>query len=302
MEIIVKVPGSCGELAEGRIAGIDFHITCPIDLYTTVEIKSNKRLQGIKFSNNLANSIKTQKAITETLEYLGLERNELNLELELKSELSVAKGMASSTADITATIIALLLSLGKEVDLAVVKELALAVDPTDGVFMPGIVAFDHFQGRIKIPFGEIDSIPLLVFDTGKEIDTVKFSQRTDLTGLRRAEESNIRQAYKLIKTGIKKNDWQLIARGTTISSLANQSILFKPYLKDLISLVEKKEDVLGVNIAHTGSLIGVLLKKDADRRKILKKIQAALPKLNYLLTTRIINGGAKIQINQEGLI
>ena len=294
MNKIVKVPGSCGELAEGRIAGIDFHISCPIDLYTTVEIKSNKQVQGIKFSNNLANSAKTEKAITETLDYLQLERNELNLEIELKSELSAAKGMASSTADITATIIALFASLGEEIDLAVVKELALAVDPTDGVFMAGIVVFDHFQGRIKIPFGEINSIPVLIFDTGTQVDTVEFSQRTNLKVLRRAEESKIRKAYKLIKRGIKQKDWQLIAQGTTMSSLANQNILFKPYLEDLISLVDNKEDVLGVNIAHTGSLIGVLLRNEANDEKILEEIRNKIPKLKYLLKTRIINGGAKI--------
>ena len=35
----VRTPGTCGELVQGTRAGVAFHVTCPIDLYSTVTVQ-----------------------------------------------------------------------------------------------------------------------------------------------------------------------------------------------------------------------------------------------------------------------
>ena len=39
MELIVRVPGSCGEIMQGSWQGEPFLVTCPIDRYSTVTIR-----------------------------------------------------------------------------------------------------------------------------------------------------------------------------------------------------------------------------------------------------------------------
>ena len=45
MELMVRVPGSCGELLQGMKAGNPFLVTCPVGSYTTVRISD--ALSGI---------------------------------------------------------------------------------------------------------------------------------------------------------------------------------------------------------------------------------------------------------------
>ena len=39
MELIVRVPGSCGEIMQGYWQGEPFLVTCPIDRYSTVTVR-----------------------------------------------------------------------------------------------------------------------------------------------------------------------------------------------------------------------------------------------------------------------
>lgn len=39
MELIVRVPGSCGEVMQGFWQGRPFLVTCPIDRYSTVVVR-----------------------------------------------------------------------------------------------------------------------------------------------------------------------------------------------------------------------------------------------------------------------
>ncbi|WP_408955879.1 kinase [Natroniella sp. ANB-PHB2] len=286
MKVTVKVPGTCGELVQGLLDETNFLISCPIDLYNAVTVKVDNSQSGIKMAQQ---ADKTLLAIKKTLQYFGYQN--LGLEVELEFQLLVGKGMASSTADIAAAIIATTLALGEEVELELVTRLALAIEPTDASFWPGIVAFDHLEGSKVTRLGQIEPTTLLIFDCGGEIDTVRFNQRDDLVELKRANSDQVARAYQLVKEGVQKNDWGLIGQGATISSLANQDILVKPKLEQLIDLVEREEGMLGVNIAHSGTLVGVLIKGGFKIESLLNKIREEIPNLNYLTCRRIINGG-----------
>jgi L-threonine kinase len=290
MEVTVKVPGSCGELVQGVIDGINLHITCPIDLYSYVTVRVEQSFKGIR-SKQAGNKAIT--ALKETLTYFGYDSG---AEITIRSKLVKGKGMASSTADIVATIIATTLAIGEEVDTELIKEIALKIEPTDGLFLTGIVAFDHLQGKRSIKLGEIDPIPILIFDIGGEVDTLSFNSRSDLASLNLLREQEVKRAYKLVAEGIKRGDRRLIAKGATLSSLSNQIVLFKPYLKELLELAEEKETILGLNIAHSGTMIGVLAAKNLRTEKILNEIKEKT-ELEHLKRVKIISGGIERRVN-----
>ncbi|GAB6137035.1 GHMP family kinase ATP-binding protein [Halanaerobaculum tunisiense] len=289
-KVTVKVPGTCGELMQGIIAGVNLLISCPVDLYSYVTVMKDNSLSDIRINQQAE---KTVLAIEKTLEYFN--HQHIGLQVNLQSDLLLGKGMASSTADITASIIATMIILGQEVDIELVKEIAISIEPTDSCFLSGIVAFNHLQAQHLSNLGQIKPLPLLIFDIGGEVDTLEFNAREDLTKLKLQKEKKVRQAYQLISRGLKTGDMRLVGQGATISSLANQSLLYKPQLEGLIKLARYEEDILGVNIAHSGTLVGVILASQEKSESVLAKIRNKLPSLEYITETRLINGGYQIK-------
>ncbi len=289
MKKTVKIPGSCGELVQGHLSNSNFLVSCPIEVYNTIHVSK------IEFSNNILieeNKYKTKQAVLKLLSHYGLE--EIGLKVEIEADLPKAKGMGSSTADITGAMIATLLLLNKKIDLELITKIALEVEPTDAIFMDGIVLFDHINGEQKEKLGEIDPIPLLVFDYGGEVDTLNFNSRRDLKSLNRHKAKIVDKAYRLIQNGITISDKKLIGKGATLSSIANQSIIHKPGLKDLIDILKKEKGFLGVNTAHSGTVIGIMIENEDLSDVIIEKTKNNFSNLNYLFKTRIVNGGYKI--------
>ena len=235
-------------------------------------------------------------AIEKTLEYYNYNTQNIGLRVDLQSELLVGKGMASSTADIVAGIIAAMIILGVEIDKKVIQEIAVSIEATDGCFLTELTAFNHLQGQELANLGSVKTpLPLLIFDCGGRINTTQFNARADLARLKLAKEKQVKQAYQLIARGIKEGNNRLIGQGATLSSLANQSILYKPQLAKILEVVAAEKKVLGINIAHSGTLIGVLLATQAKIGEIKENINSQLPNIDYVTTTKVINGGYEIR-------
>lgn len=130
-EVILRVPGSCGELVQGTINGQDFLISCPINLYTKVKAK----LVDYKLGENkvLINqkAPKTKAAVKKLLQLYNFKSK---VELEIDSELKAGIGMASSTADISAATAAVMLLVKGEINFDLLKNICLSLEPTDSVF------------------------------------------------------------------------------------------------------------------------------------------------------------------------
>ena len=289
MKVTVKAPGSCGELAQGTIDGEHFLITCPIDVYSEVTVGTLDCMPS-----NVGNKVNT--AINKTKQYLQVEGR--HFEVKVKSDLPLGKGMASSSADISATCQSIALSVGRALSPDEIADIALSIEPTDGIFYPGIVLFDHVHGRIRKPLGDALPICIAIFDVGGEIDTLHFNQRHDLKKLNQENESEVRQAMKLIMEGLSNKDISLIGKGATISALANQKILYKPYLEDMITIA-LSWGAVGVNIAHSGTVVGVLFPMDKVENcpPCIEEIQRTCSGVHYLRTAKFVSGGLT---KQEG--
>ncbi|MCC5464425.1 GHMP family kinase ATP-binding protein [Pelosinus baikalensis] len=289
MRITVKAPGSCGELAQGTIAGRNFLITCPIDLYSEVTVKPCEGTASLNVGN------KVMSAIEKTLHYLQITDN---FYVNLRSELPIGKGMASSSADISATCQSIALSTGKILSPDEIADIALSIEPTDGIFYPGIVLFDHIQGHIRQCLGNAIPMYIAIFDVGGEIDTLYFNQRNDLEKLNQAKELQVQEAMNLIVKGLTTNDLSLLGKGATLSALANQKILFKPYLEEMIS-ISLSWGAVGVNIAHSGTVVGVLFPPNQLQHcsPCIEEINRHCNGVKFLRIVKFISGGL---MKQEG--
>lgn len=292
MFIRVKAPGSCGELLQGAIDGEPFLVTCPIDLYAEVVVSSGQ-------SSCAGLGCKAEQALIKLLRQRNL--NEYPYRIQLRSDLPVGKGMASSSADIAATCQAAATSLGKPLHADEIARIAASIEPTDGIFYEGVVVFHHLNGIRRESLGIPPMLRIAVFDTGGSVDTLCFNQRNDLMELYRQNESQLVKALALLKKGIKSGDMRMIGQSATISACANQSILHKPCLEEMIRIAEETGGV-GVNIAHSGTVIGMLF--DPSVRKnintAVQLVKKRLPQLRLIKIVRLISGGLVIEGDING--
>lgn len=285
MKVTVKAPGSCGELAQGTIHGTNFLITCPINVYSEVTVTTDNAAP-------LCVGRKVFTAINKTLQYCQYTGNRLHV--AVKSDLPLGKGMASSSADISATCQGLALSIGQELTPDEIADIALSIEPTDGIFYPGIILFDHIQGKLRQGLGEAIPMYIVIVDVGGEINTLHFNKRHDLQQLNRNNEQQVAQAVDLITTGLQTKDIRLIGQGATISARANQNILFKPYLEDIIA-IGHSWGAVGVNIAHSGTVVGILFPPDTlpHHAACIEEIHQRCVGVTYLRTVQFISGGLR---------
>lgn len=255
---VAWAPGTCGELAQGDLDGTAVMVTCPIDLGSKAAVELS---EGAGRIHGPADAPKARQAVASTLALLGF--RDLDARLRLESQLPRSKGMASSTADLMAAIGATTAALGTTLSPQQQAELALAIEPSDGVMLPGIALFDHQAGRIARTLGQPPAMRVLVLEFAGEVDTQAFNEQRRAAGVI-SDGGQFREALDLIAAGLASGDPEPIGRGATISSLANQAVLSKPQLPAALDL-GRSAGALGANVAHSGTVIGLLFAADADR-------------------------------------
>ncbi len=290
---IASAPGTCGELAQGLLDGTLVMVTCPIDLFATATVELS---EGTGRVYGPAGARKARRAVAVALQGMG--RNDLDARLSLSGPVPRKKGMASSTADVAAAIGATAAALGAQLSARRQADLALAIEPSDGVMLPGIALFDHRGGRIARSLGEPPAMRVLVLEFADAIDTEAFNALDHGPELRR-QAARFREALALIAAGMRSGDAGLIGRGATQSALAHQGVLPKPRLPAVLAL-GRATGAAGVNVAHSGTVMGMLFDEDGERVTwAARRAWEQLPGLLAVHDRRVIGGGV-LQRSPEG--
>ncbi|MBX6378176.1 MAG: hypothetical protein IRY95_06455, partial [Clostridia bacterium] len=184
--------------------------------------------------------------------------------LILTNPLPAGKGFGTSTADIAAALAAVSAWSGAPLTAEEVAALAARVEPTDGSMLEGLVCFDHRSGRLLERLPPLPPLEVLALDTGGRVDSVAFNRREDLAAAERAKEPAVREALQVLRQALRAGDPEGVGAAATLSAFAHQVILPKPALAS-VWRVGHREGAVGVAVAHSGTLIGLLF--DARRRR-----------------------------------
>lgn len=284
MNFNIKIPGSCGELVQGMIDDIPFLVTCPIDMYA--QASTSRYFSYLPYKAKLARS--------KTLEYLQMQSY---AKFCLMTQLLPGKGMASSSADIAAICQLTALSCNRQLNENEIAKIAAEIEPTDGVFCKGIVRFNHLTGEVLEHFGLAPRLKILMFDCGGKIDTLSFNRRHGLKKLYQQNEKTVKEAIDLLRLGFKEKNISYIGRAAAMSAYANQKILYKKQLEDIM-IISENYNAVGVNVAHSGTVIGILFSHDTGNDLIedcRQKILSDCFNLTYLNLVNMISGGIFIE-------
>ena len=284
----VAMPGSCGELVQGTLDGIPFHITCPVDVFSLTTVEMGNGCNPVACP---AERTKASAALRHTLELL--EKTGTGGRMTIESLLPLSKGMASSTADVAGAVEAACYALGHTPVPSRTAQIALSIEPSDGTFFPGIVAFDHRQGKLLIPLGIPPPIDIIVLDCGGTVDTLDFNSR-DWSNILSRTEPLVKEAFAAVKEGIARADPELIGIGASISARANQEIAFKPQLEKA-EILASEVGAVGVNVGHSGTVIGILLDaRKAERELAVRYLAGRVNGLELLFACSLVSGGGRL--------
>ncbi len=248
--------GTCGELAQGVLPdGTPFVVTCPIDRGTAIEV-TVEPAESLAIVGVPAEAAFLERALRRTAELVELAPSRIRV--EHRSGLYVGKGMASSTADIVAAARALSTAAGLPLRAEELAELAAAIEPTDGIMYDGIAASDPRTGaRVRAwdwwpQFVVVMAIPETSFATAG----ARFVGQEALAG-------DYADLIGALDAAVEARDATAFAAQATRSARLNEAFLPSP----MLALLEPRAEelgALGICVAHTGTVAGLLFDASAD--------------------------------------
>lgn len=304
MKGYAKCPASCGEFVQGMIGNEEYLCSYAVNLFSEVYLEERKdgeeedlteRVKGTKKKIYIRNVKKSRLAIRKVFEKYDIPVDILkNISVKIISEVPVSKGMGSSTADIGAAIGAALNLIGKEMNPEEIAEIAASIEPTDSIFMNENVIFNPVKGKVKEKLGYIDEMKVLLLEPNKYLNTVDLRKNRMYREAKMRNREIIENSFKMLKTGFTKKDMDMIGRACTASSLANENICKKEYLKEIID-ISNNYGGFGVNVAHSGTIVGILVDKDFDCTNMISELKNRKIDKVYgdMYTLDIIRGGIR---------
>ena len=117
---------------------------------------------------------------------------------------------------------------------------------------------------------------------------------TERAELRSQAHRSFARPWNSSLAGLAVGEARLIGEGATLSSVANQAVLPKPQLAPAIDLAQAAGAV-GVNVAHSGTVLGLLFAEDAERISwAAHQAWTRLPGLVAVHDCRVVGGGVVV--------
>ncbi|HEM5489837.1 TPA: kinase [Streptococcus suis] len=238
-------PGSCGELFQGVKDGQEFLLTYGINR------KSYARLIREEEETEFAIGEKVNKV----LEQLAPLKD--GWKLEKKSTLPIGKGMSSSTADMLVGLQALAVFQNRYLTAEELTRFCCQIEPTDSIAFTDWTVINPLSGQILFQTDWKPELYVYILEPRKTEWTVELARMTDCpTYPVQASEGLLEMFQQACQS---KNEL-FLGQIATASALLNNTRLPKPYLADIITLVNQL-GLLGVNVAHSGTVVGILMTK-----------------------------------------
>ncbi|WOS66921.1 GHMP family kinase ATP-binding protein [Sinorhizobium fredii] len=180
--------------------------------------------------------------------------------LLLQSELPEGKGLASSSADLVATARSIASCFKVRVRTSLIEKLMAEIEPSDGVMYPGAVAYRQRSCSLLSFLGQMPPLAIVGIDEGGTVETIDYDHRRGEIPANQREQYH--ELLERARIAIPQGDTAAVGRIATTSALLHQERVPKEHLNSILKAAEAT-DALGVIVAHSGTMIGILLDRVA---------------------------------------
>ena len=284
--MIASCPGSCGELFQCVVDGHEFLMSYGIEKKSQVLIGAQAGVVG-------------EELRPKMLQVMNELTDQIDFDFSFQTDISIGKGYSSSTADMLSILGAYSAYKHKEVSVSLLTSLCSKIEPSDSVGFADWTVMNPLNGEIKWQTKWKPNLYVYMLEPNQIVDTTSFIRMTD-SSLYPAEQSE--KLLTDFQTACDTQSVKRLGQVATISALLNNRRLPKPYLEDIIEITTEL-GLLGVNVAHSGSIVGILLTK--DQLIHLNKLEERLsqhPLASYYSIrnlSRIIYDGLKVRKVEE---
>ncbi len=279
-----RAPGVCGVLAQGLLGEMPFSVTCPVDFFSRVRVELRPGPPTVSAPEGCE---KTAAVVRRTL--MRLRKAKVRADVRVSSPIPRGRGLGSSSADLSAAIAATALALGQTLSPYDIAQIALSIEPTGGVMMPGLALFDHRAGMVRETIGPPPPMEIVALDFGA-------SSRSHLDGSShqwRGVNRRTAEALALIRRGVAEGSPALVGRGATIAAEAGSSVAPRPRLEEAAEFA-REVGAVGVNGGHAEGVTGLLLDATERRGKSTYiKARQAFPDAETVYHFRLLGGGVQ---------
>ena len=268
-------PASCGEFVQGVMDRAEYLCSYAVDLYSTAEVEE-------KLNNINLGPLKSRKAIEAVFKKFNIPVEESkNISLKIRSKIPVGKGMASSTADIGATIGATLGLIKKELSSEEIAKLASTIEPTDSIYIEKNSIFNPLNGEVIRYLGNVKDLRVVILEPNSTLNTMRIRKTPNYKKIKTQNKEIIKISFSLLEEGIKSNDMHKI-------------IHKKEGLEKIIE-ISKNYGAYGVNVAHSGTVVGILIDKSMNDTRLIELLKNERLDSVYkkMYTSNIIDGGIR---------
>ncbi|WP_277458197.1 hypothetical protein [Methylococcus capsulatus] len=196
--------------------------------------------------------------------------------LFLNGNIPAGQGLGSSSADVTATIRAVADACGQSLAPERIARLAVAAETaSDPLMFDGTaLVFAQREGvvveRFDNPLPPMELLSVQDPANGNGIDTLSGTPRH----YDRREMARCEALLEKLRDGIARSDAGLVGSVATASAHLNQRFVPKPRLDEL-EAVGRHHGALGVQVAHSGTVMGLLFPPGGQEAIVAAKRQLA---------------------------
>lgn len=205
---------------------------------------------------------KARRAAEKTLEELGHAGE--GGTLELTSDLTVGRGLGSSTADVTAAVRAVAAAFGVELDDERVAAVAVSAESaSDSVMFDRPHLFANQEGTvIDWAAKRLPPLHVIGFDALPKSNGV-LTDRRPRPSYTPFEQGVFQVLRASVRRAIAARDPHLLGRVATESARISQRYFPLPLISELLDALPTLP-AIGVQVAHSGTIVGVLLAADGS--------------------------------------
>lgn len=278
----VKEFGHHGELLQGVFESNDgkMHrglVTLRCNLYasTAVFVKESGRKE---ISILPKCKTKALKAAQITLKYIG-KNEEFGGYLIIHNDIPEEKGFGSSTSDVVASIRAVATAFNVILEPEKVAKIAIeAEQASDAIMFEECVLFAQREGKVIERYNTlIPPMYIIGFDDNirEGISTLNYMP-ADYT----FEEIKTFKVLKgLLERGLEEQDTELIGKVATVSAKINQHYLPKTHFDKIVEIADVT-NALGVQVAHSGTIMGLLYPNYIDEKEKVAEVKKYLKEID----------------------
>lgn len=211
------------------------------------------------------------------------QRPGFGISIRLVSNIPIGFGLGSSTADVVSSIRACAKLLGRELSGTEVFRLAVEAETaSDGTMFRGCARLvAHREGKVLEKLdAHLPAFGLISVNTAPDspVDTLNF-QPARYSNDELSEFDDLRA---LLKRAVGRSDLSLLGRVATRSAQINERFLPQPRFAEILD-VATRERAIGIQVAHSGRMLGILLPPDIGKNQ-LKRLLGAVRDLQLLPT------------------